>query len=180
MDHELELLNRLKTEETKEQAFKELLATYKERLYWHIRNIVKSHDDADDVLQNTFIKVYRNIHSFKGDSKLFSWMYRIATNESLTHLNQNSKRGQLTTEEFQQQAINNLKADVYFEGDDIQLRLQEAITILPHKQQLVFNMRYFENIKYRKMSEILETSEGALKASYHIAVKKIEEYLIKD
>jgi RNA polymerase sigma-70 factor (ECF subfamily) len=180
VDHELELIDRLKSEETKEQAFKELLSNYKERLYWHIRNIVKSHDDADDVLQNTFIKVYRNIHGFKGESKLFSWMYRIATNESLTHINQNSKRGQLTTEEFQQQAITNLKADVYFEGDEIQLKLQEAIATLPHKQQLVFNMKYFEDIKYREMSEILETSEGALKASYHIATKKIEEYLTKD
>lgn len=180
MDHELELLNRLKTDDTKEHAFKELLAIYKERLYWHIRNIVKSHDDADDVLQNTFIKVYRNIHSFNGDSKLYSWMYRIATNESLTHIKQNSKRSQLTTEEFQQQAITNLKSDVYFEGNEIQIKLQEAIATLPDKQQLVFNMRYFEDIKYRDMSKILDTSEGALKASYHIAVKKIEEFLIKD
>ena len=180
MDHDLDLINRLKNEETKERAFKELLAIYKERLYWHIRNIVKSHDDADDILQNTFIKIFRNIHGFKGESKLYSWMYRIATNESLTHINQNSKRGQLTTEEFQQQAITNLKADVYFEGDEIQYKLQQAIATLPHKQQLVFNMKYFEDIKYREMSEILDTSEGALKASYHIAVKKIEDYLIKD
>ncbi len=180
MDPEFELIDRLKTEETKEQAFKELLSTYKERLYWHIRNIVKSHDDADDILQNTFIKVYRNIHGFKGESKLFSWMYRIATNESLTHLNQNSKRAQLTTEEFQKHAINNLRADVYFEGDAIQLKLQQAIATLPYKQQLVFNMKYFEDIKYREMSEILETSEGALKASYHIAVKKIEEFLTRN
>jgi RNA polymerase sigma-70 factor (ECF subfamily) len=177
---ELELLNRLKTEGTKEKAFKELLSIYKERLYWHIRNIVKSHDDTDDVLQNTFIKVYRNIDGFKGESKLFSWMYRIATNEALTHITLNAKRSQLTTEAFQQNAISNLKADVYFDGDDIQLKLQKAIATLPHKQQLVFNMKYFEDLKYRDMSEILETSEGALKASYHIAVKKIEEYLTKD
>lgn len=179
MDPEVALLQRLRSEETKEQAFKELLSRYKERLYWHIRHIVKSHDDADDVLQNTFIKIYRNIHGFKGDSKLFSWMYRIATNESLTYLTNAAKRGLLTTEEFQHQAISNLKADVYFEGDVIQLKLQEAIAILPHKQQLVFNMRYFEEMKYKDMSEVLETSEGALKASYHIAVKKIEEYLTK-
>ncbi|MEZ4792989.1 MAG: RNA polymerase sigma factor [Gelidibacter sp.] len=180
MDHEFELVNRLRTEATKEQAFRELLSTYKERLYWHIRNIVKSHDDADDVLQNTFIKVYRNIHGFKGESKLFSWMYRIATNEALTHLNQNAKRHHLSSEGFQQQAIDSLKSDVYFEGNEIQLKLQQAIATLPDKQQLVFNMKYFEDIKYRDMSEILETSEGALKASYHIAVKKIEEYLTKD
>ena len=177
MINELELLNRLNAEQTKEQAFKELLNLYKERLYWHIRHIVKSHDDTDDVLQNTFIKVYKNIHGFKGDSKLFSWMYRIATNEAITHLNQNSKRYSISSEELQQKAVNN---DVYFEGDDIQLKLQQAIATLPQKQQLVFNMKYFEDIKYSEMSNILDTSEGALKASYHIAVKKIEEYLTKD
>ncbi|GFZ77310.1 DNA-directed RNA polymerase sigma-70 factor [Aquaticitalea lipolytica] len=180
MINELELLNRLNAEQTKEQAFKELLNLYKERLYWHIRHIVKSHDDTDDVLQNTFIKVYKNIHAFKGDSKLFSWMYRIATNEAITHLNQNSKRYSISSEELQQKAVNNLKSDVYFEGDDIQLKLQQAIATLPQKQQLVFNMKYFEDIKYSEMSNILDTSEGALKASYHIAVKKIEEYLTKD
>lgn len=180
MDHEFELINRLRSEETKEQAFKELLSTYKERLYWHIRNILKSHDDTDDVLQNTFIKVYRNIQGFKGESKLYSWMYRIATNEALTHLNQNSKLKNQTSDAFQQQTIDNLKADVYFEGKEIQLKLQAAIATLPPKQQLVFNMRYFEAIKYSDMSEILDTSEGALKASYHIAVKKIEIYLTKD
>lgn len=180
MESELELLTRLKNDATKNSAFKELLSSYKERLYWHIRNIVKSHDDADDVLQNTFIKVYKNIHSFKGESKLFSWMYRIATNEALTHLNQNAKRNHLPSEAFQENAISKLEADVYFEGTDIQLKLQKAIATLPHKQQLVFNMRYFEDIKYKDMSEILETSEGALKASYHIAVKKIEEYLTQD
>jgi len=178
--NELELLNRLNAEQTKEQAFKELLNLYKERLYWHIRHIVKSHDDTDDVLQNTFIKVYKNIHAFKGDSKLFSWMYRIATNEAITHLNQNSKRYSISSEELQQKAVNNLKSDVYFEGDEIQLKLQQAIATLPQKQQLVFNMKYFEDIKYSEMSNILDTSEGALKASYHIAVKKIEEYLTKD
>ena len=180
MINELELLNRLNAEQTKEQAFKELLDLYKERLYWHIRHIVKSHDDADDVLQNTFIKVFKNIHAFKGDSKLFSWMYRIATNEAITHLNQNSKRYSISSEELQQKAVNNLKSDVYFESDDIQLKLQQAIATLPQKQQLVFNMKYFEDIKYSEMSNILDTSEGALKASYHIAVKKIEEYLTKD
>ena len=180
MINELELLNRLNAEQTKEQAFKELLNLYKERLYWHIRHIVKSHDDTDDVLQNTFIKVYKNIHAFKGDSKLFSWMYRIATNEAITHLNQNSKRYSISSEELQQKAVNNLKSDVYFEGDEIQLKLQKAIATLPQKQQLVFNMKYFEDIKYSEMSNILDTSEGALKASYHIAVKKIEEYLTKD
>lgn len=177
MNNEKELLSQLKSTKTQEKAFRELITLYKERLYWHIRKIVISHDDSDDVLQNTFMKIYKNIQSFKGESKLFSWMYRIATNEAITHLNKNAKRLQITNEAVQECAINNLKADVYFEGDEIQLKLQKAIATLPQKQQLVFNMKYFDNAKYRDMSEILETSEGALKASYHIAVKKIETYL---
>jgi len=178
--NESEFIIRLQDSKSREAAFRELLHLYKERLYWHIRKIVISHDDADDVLQNTFIKVYRNIDKFKGDSKLFSWMYRIATNESITHINKNAKRLRITDQEYQDNAINNLKADVYFEGDEIQLKLQEAIATLPQKQQLVFNMKYFEDIKYKDMAEILETSEGALKASYHIAVKKIEALLTSD
>lgn len=177
MTDEAQLLIQLKSENQKEQAFRTLMTLYKERLYWHIRNIVKSHDDTDDVLQNTFIKIYKNIGKFKGDSKLFSWMYRIATNESITFINKNAKRLQTTNEEVQQLAINNLASDVYFEGDAIQLKLQSAIATLPEKQQLVFNMKYFEDIKYKDMADILHTSEGALKASYHIAVKKIEAYL---
>lgn len=177
MENDNELLFQLKSDKTKEAAFKELLKLYKERLYWHIRHIVKSHDDADDVLQNTFIKIYRNINTFKGESKLFSWMYRIATNEAITHLNQNAKRQNLNSEAFQNLAIEQLKSDVYFEGEEIQLKLQKAIASLPKKQQLVFNMKYFQDLKYKDMSEILKTSEGALKASYHIATKKIEEYL---
>ncbi|WP_346883620.1 RNA polymerase sigma factor [uncultured Algibacter sp.] len=180
MTDEAQLLEQLKSKTQKDQAFKALLALYKERLYWHIRNIVKSHDDTDDVLQNTFLKIYKNINNFKGDSKLFSWMYRIATNESITFINKRAKRLQITNEEVQQMAINNLTSDVYFEGDVIQLKLQKAIATLPKKQQLVFNMKYFEDIKYKDMSEILKTSEGALKASYHIAVKKIEAYLTKN
>ena len=178
MVNETVLLEQLQSDTDKESAFKELISLYKERLYWHIRHIVKSHDDTDDVLQNTFIKVFKNIHKFKGDSKIFSWMYRIATNEAITHINKNAKRLQISNEESQVMAVNNLKADVYFEGDDIQLKLQNAIATLPQKQQLVFNMKYFDDLKYREISEILETSEGALKASYHIAVKKIESYLL--
>tara|TARA_Y100001934_G_C12342523_1_gene770953 strand:+ start:1711 stop:2253 length:543 start_codon:yes stop_codon:yes gene_type:complete len=177
---ETEFILRLKDPKSKEDAFRELLSLYKERLYWHIRKIVISHDDADDVLQNTFIKVYRNIDKFKGDSKLYSWLYRIATNESITHINKNAKRMQISNEEHQKLAIDNLKADVYFEGDEIQLKLQNAIASLPQKQQLVFNMKYFDDLKYKEIAEILETSEGALKASYHIAVKKIESFLTSD
>jgi len=175
--NEKELVSQLKSTQTQEKAFRELITLYKERLYWHIRKIVISHEDSDDVLQNTFIKIYKNISNFKGESKLYSWMYRIATNEAITYLNKNAKRLQITNETVQQYAINNLKADVYFEGNEIQLKLQKAIATLPQKQQLVFNMKYFDNIKYRDMSEILQTSEGALKASYHLAVKKIETYL---
>ena len=180
MIDETQLVAQLKSDTHKEQAFKALITLYKERLYWHIRHIVKSHDDTDDVLQNTFLKIFKNIQSFKGDSKLFSWMYRIATNEAITFINQNAKRLQTTSEEAQTLAINKLSADVYFEGDDIQLKLQKAIAILPEKQQLVFNMKYFQELKYSEMSEILETSEGALKASYHLAVKKIEAYLTQN
>lgn len=180
MIDESEFITRLKNPLFKEAAFRELLQLYKERLYWHIRKIVLNHDDTDDVLQNTFIKVYRSIDKFKGESKLFSWLYRIATNESITHLNKNAKRLQITNEEHQNRAINNLTADVYFEGDAIQLQLQKAIATLPEKQRLVFNMRYFDDLKYKDMAEILETSEGALKASYHIAAKKIESYLTSD
>ena len=180
MNNEQDLLTRLQSESNREQAFRELMSLYKERLYWHIRKIVISHDDADDVLQNTFIKVYKNINGFKGDSKLFSWMYRIATNESITYLNQKAKRNQMTSEEVQAYTVNNLRADTYFDGDEIQIKLQKAVAALPQKQQLVFNMKYFDDLKYKDISEILETSEGALKASYHLAVKKIESYLIQD
>lgn len=180
MQNEAKLLSLLKLDNSKELAFKTLVKRYKEKLYWHIRKIVISHDDADDVLQNTFIKIFRNIDKFKGDSKLYTWMYRIATNESISFLNSKAKRNQVSNKTLNENAIQNLVADVYFEGDEIQLKLQKAIAQLPRIQQLVFNMRYFDDIKYKDMSSILETSEGALKASYHIAVKKIKTYLQAD
>ncbi len=170
-------VNRLKNKESQAQAFGELVNTNKQRLYWHIRRIVLDHDDADDVLQNTFIKVYKNIDGFKGDSKLYSWMYRIATNESLTFLKQKSKKLGISNEELQENIVENLQSDVYFEGDEIQLKLQKALATLPEKQKLVFNMKYFQEMKYEEISEVLETSVGGLKASYHLAVKKIEAYL---
>ncbi|WGD34974.1 RNA polymerase sigma factor [Olleya sp. YS] len=176
-DNETKLVKQLQSVSNKEAAFKILISLYKERLYWHIRHIVKSHDDADDVLQNTFIKVFKNIDKFKGDSKLYSWLYRIATNESLTHLKRNAKLKNSNSIDTQDIVINNLQSDVYFEGEAIQLKLQQAIATLPEKQQLVFNMKYFQELKYSELSEILETSEGALKASYHLAAKKIEAYL---
>ena len=177
MPKDQELLDLILNEKTKDQGFSLLVATYKERLYWHIRNIVKSHDDTDDVLQNTFIKVFRSLSGFKGESKLYSWLYRIATNEAITFINRKSKLMQISNEEVTELAIKNLESDVYFEGNEIQLKLQKAIALLPQKQQLVFNMKYFQEMKYKDMSDILDTSQGALKASYHLAVKKIEDYL---
>lgn len=171
------LVLQLQDKRTLDAAFRTLMRQYKERLYWHIRKIVLNHEDADDVLQNTFIKVYKNIHAFKGDSKLYSWMYSIATNESITFLKKRAKIQQLKSEELQQQILDNLESDVYFEGDEIQRKLQLAIAQLPQKQQLVFNMKYFDNMKYTDISEILKTSVGGLKANYHHAVKKIEKIL---
>lgn len=162
---------------TQNTAFKQLVQRYQKPLYYQIRNIVLNHDDADDVLQNTFIKVFSNISNFKGNSKLYSWMFRIATNESLTFIEQRAKKQGISNIEVQQKAILNLESDVYFEGNEIQLQLQKAIATLPEKQQLVFKMKYFEEMKYENISEILDTSVGGLKANYHHAVKKIEEYL---
>ena len=138
-----QLLLQLQDKETRNSAFRELVSLYKERLYWHIRNMVKDHDDTDDVLQNTFIKIFNNIEGFKGDSKLFSWMYRIATNEAINHLNQKARKLNINYEGLQEHLVNNLESDVYFEGDEIQLKLQKAIASLPEKQQQVFNMKYF-------------------------------------
>jgi RNA polymerase sigma-70 factor (ECF subfamily) len=174
---EITFIEELKNDRTKEQAFRLLISEYKERLYWHIRKIVISHDDADDVLQNTFIKVFKNIHNFKQDSKLYSWMYRIATNESITFINKRAKDKNIDIADLQIQLVSNLDNDNWFTGDEIQIILQKAIATLPQKQQLVFNMKYFDELKYDEISAILETSVGALKASYFHAVKKIEHYI---
>lgn len=180
MVSEKELVAELQNKDTQSRAFEVLVKTYKERLYWHIRSIVLNHDDADDVLQNTFVKVYRNMDGFKGDSKLFSWMYRIATNKSLSFLKQKSGKLGLNGMEYQERLVGNLKADVYFEGNEIQLQLQKAIATVPEKQKLVFNMKYFQELKYEEISEILDTTVGGLKASYHLAAKKIEAFLKED
>ena len=177
LQDEKAFISELLNPKTQNEAFRKLLQLYQKPLYYHIRNMVLNHDDADDVLQNTFIKVFGNLKNFKGDSKLYSWMYRIATNEAITFMQQRAKKQGISNEEVQQKAINKLESDVFFDGDDIQLKLQKAIAKLPDKQQMVFKMRYFEEIKYEEMSEILNTSVGALKASYHIAAKKIEEFL---
>jgi RNA polymerase sigma-70 factor (ECF subfamily) len=171
------LIAQLQDSRTVEAAFRILMLQYKERLYWHIRKIVLNHDDTDDLLQETFVKIYKNIGSFKGDSKLYSWIYRIATNESITFLQKKARALRIDDEALQSKMVENLQSDVYFEGNDIQIKLQKAIALLPEKQRIVFNMRYFDEIKYEDLSEILETSVGALKASYHHAAKKIEEYI---
>jgi RNA polymerase sigma-70 factor (ECF subfamily) len=170
-------IQKLLNPNTQNIAYKELLHLYQKPLYNLIRNIVIDHDDAHDVLQNTFIKIFNYLKNFKGDSKLYSWIYRIATNESLNFINEKARKMKISNEELYQKKVNNLVEDVYFEGDVIQIKLQKAIAILPEKQQLVFKMKYFEEIKYEEMSEILQTSVGALKASYHHAVKKIELFL---
>ncbi|MGL2964207.1 RNA polymerase sigma factor [Flavobacterium sp. RSB2_4_14] len=177
MQEEKEFIEELLNPKTQNQAFQKLLRDYQRPLYNHIRNIVLNHDDADDVLQNTFVKVFQYLKNFKGESKLFSWMYRIATNEAITFINQKAKRNGTTSEALQSKIVDNLKADTYFDGNEIQIKLQKAIVLLPEKQQLVFKMKYFEEIKYEDMSEILGTSVGALKASYHHAVKKIEDFM---
>ena len=177
MQDEKDFINALLDPKTQNIAFQKLLRDYQKPLYYHIRNIVLNHDDADDVLQNTFVKVFQYLKNFKGESKLFSWMYRIATNEAITFINQKAKRNGTTSEAMQSKIVDNLKADVYFDGNEIQIKLQKAVAQLPEKQQLVFKMKYYEEIKYEEMSEILGTSVGALKASYHHAVKKIEEFV---
>lgn len=174
---ELELIADLKNEKTRELAFQSLVKLYQERLYWHIRKIVIDHDDADDVLQNTFIKVWRSIDKFREESTIYTWLYRIATNESITFINSNKRRSLVPMNDTSEFLMNNLTSDPYFDGDEIQLRLQEAILKLPEKQRIVFNMKYYDEMKYEDMSQVLDTSVGALKASFHHAAKKIEEYL---
>ncbi|MEZ7515749.1 RNA polymerase sigma factor [Flavobacterium frigidarium] len=180
MQEEEEFIKQLLDSKTQNVAFQKLLSTYQKPLYNHIRNIVLNHDDTDDVLQNTFVKIFQNLKNFKGESKLFSWMYRIATNEAISFLNQKAKKSGISSQIIQDKALDNLKADVYFDGNEIQIKLQQAIATLPEKQQLVFKMKYFEELKYEEISEILGTSVGALKASYHHAVKKIESFLTTD
>jgi RNA polymerase sigma factor (sigma-70 family) len=171
------LVRQLKDKTTQEKAFRILISQYKERLYWHVRKIVISHDDADDVLQNTFIKIYRSIDKFNSESKIYSWMYRIATNEAITFINKKAKEKKVDISEYNLNMIHTLQEDSLYDGNEIQLVLQQAIATLPKKQQLVFNMKYFDEIKYSDMSEMLETSVGALKASYFHAVKKIEKII---
>ncbi|MES2811777.1 MAG: RNA polymerase sigma factor [Bacteroidota bacterium] len=177
MQDEQEFIADLLNPKTQNEAFRKLVREYQRPLYSHIRNMVLNHDDTDDVLQNTFVKVFQNLKNFKGESKLYSWVYRIATNEAITFINTRAKKSGISSEELKDKMINNLEADVDYDGDEIQLKLQKAVATLPEKQQQVFRMKYYQELKYEEISEILTTSVGGLKASYFHAVKKIEEYL---
>lgn len=155
-------------------AFEAIVMRYKDRLYWHIRRILIVHEDSDDVLQNTFVKAWKGLEAFRGDSQLFTWLYRIATNESITFLNQKRNRCHLPIENVENLLAQSLYNDAYFTGDELQLELQKAVLTLPEKQRIVFNMKYFDEMKYEDISKVLGTSVGALKASYHHAVNKIK------
>lgn len=170
------LIQRLREEKTRRETFSELVKAYSQPLYWHIRRMVVSHDDADDLLQNTFIKAWTGIDGFLGNAKVLTWLYRIATNEALTWLNRTPEGSTDNAEAYAEQ----LEADPWFDGNEIQTRLQAAIQTLPPKQRMVFNMKYFEDMKYEDMSTILGTSVGALKTSYHLAVKKISAFFSDD
>lgn len=174
--NEEEIVRQLQSPDTQRSAFSKVIEAYRERLYWQIRKMVLNHDDADDVLQNTFLKAWKNLDSFRSESKLSTWLFRIAINESITFLNKQRQERQLNPQDSDDYLIENLEADEYFDGDELQRNLQEAVLTLPEKQRLVFNMRYFDEMKYDDISDILGTSVGALKASYHIAVKKIEDF----
>jgi len=175
-----ELLKRFRDESSRSDAFSVMVTRYRERLYWHIRKMVIVHEDADDVLQNTFLKAWKGLDSFKGEAQLYTWLYRIATNESINFLNQKRNRQMMPLEDAEYLLSQSLHHDAYFSGDELQMQLQEAILTLPEKQRIVFNMRYFDGIPYEEMSEILGTSVGALKASYHHAVKKIKDWFELD
>ena len=177
---EKELVKQLQDEKTASRAFETLLKTYTEPVYWQIRRMVLNHDDANDIVQNVFIKAWTNLHNFRGDAKLSTWLFKIAVNESINFINKEKHRAQNAGGDQEEDSlfIKNLEADDYFDGDALQIELQEAIAKLPEKQRLVFNMRYYDEMKYEEMSEILGTSVGALKASYHHAVKKLTEMLL--
>ena len=172
-----DLLEKIRNPETLNYGFNLLIRTYQQKIYWHIRKMVIDHDDADDVTQDVFIKVYKNITSFREDSQLYTWIYRIATNECLTFLQRKKRRFFLPIGDVSTELSQKLDRSSHISGDEIQLKLQRALLKLPDKQRLVFNMKYFDDLSYEEISEITDTSVGALKASYHHAVKKIEDFL---
>ncbi|MDL2256400.1 sigma-70 family RNA polymerase sigma factor [Parabacteroides sp. OttesenSCG-928-K15] len=177
---EEEIVMQLRDPAKQRDAFAKVVSMYGEKLYWQIRKMVLDHDDANDLLQNAFLKAWMNINYFRGDAKLSTWLYKIAINECITFLNKQRAQNNISMDDADVFLLERLKGDEYFDGDEAQMKLQEAILLLPEKQRLVFQMKYYEEMKYDDMSELLGTSVGALKASYHHAVKKIEEFLTKD
>lgn len=175
--NEQEIAQQLQDPSKCRKAFEQVVKAYSEQLYWQIRRMVLSHDDANDLLQNTFIKAWSNLEYFRGDAKMSTWLYRIALNECLNFLNKQRAQNQMSLEDAETNMINKLESDPYFDGDETQLLFEKAIQTLPEKQRMVFNLKYFQEMKYEDMSEILGTSVGALKASYHHAVKKIQDFL---
>ena len=173
-----ELLEKFREEGSKHYAFNLLVRKYQQRLYWHIRRIVLDHEDSNDIIQNVFIKVWNALDGFRNDSQLYTWLYRIATNESITFLNKKKKRFTISLDDVGYEMAEKLTSDPLFTGDKIQLKLQQALLTLPPQQRLVFNMKYFDGLKYEEIAEILNLSVGGLKANYHHAVKKIEKYIL--
>ncbi len=173
-----ELLLQFREPATREQAFTRIIKKYQEKLYWHIRRMLVEHEDTNDVLQNMFMKVWNGLENFREDSQLYTWLYRIATNESLTFIEQRKRRSAVSLDGAAESSISNsIKADKHFDASKLEWKLQLAIQQLPEKQRVVFNLRYYDEMPYNEMSKILETSEGALKASYHHAVKKLKNLL---
>jgi len=173
-----ELLVKLKDEETRNYGFNLLVREYQQRIYWHVRKMVIDHDEADDLVQEVFIKIWNNLNNFREDSRLYTWIYRIATNECLNYLKKKRRRFFLPIGDVEGELSNRLDSGSHLDGDAIQKKLQKALLKLPDKQRLVFNMKYFDEMKYEDMAEITQTSVGSLKASYHHAVKKVEEFLV--
>lgn len=173
-----ELLVQFRSPQTKEKAYTTIIKKYQEKLYWHVRRMVIEHEDANDVLQNIFIRVWNGLENFREDAQLYTWLYRIATNECLTFLEQQKKRSSVSFDEVESGLSNKIKADKYFDANKLEWKLQLAIQKLPEKQRIVFNLRYYDEMPYEEMSRVLGTSEGALKASYHHAVKKVEDYIV--
>ncbi|MEO8884420.1 MAG: sigma-70 family RNA polymerase sigma factor [Mucilaginibacter sp.] len=175
-----EILSKFQDERTRNEAFKILLNKYQQKIYWHVRRMVIDHDDADDLVQDVFIKVWKNLAGFRNDAQLYTWMYRIATNECITFLNKKKQKNNISLDDVDYELADTLSESDYFTGDQIQKKLQQALLTLPEKQKLVFNMKYYDDMKYEEISEVLGTSVGALKASFHLAVKKIEAHLLKE
>jgi RNA polymerase sigma-70 factor (ECF subfamily) len=175
---DLELLAQFRQPDTRERAYTAIVKKYQERLYWHIRRMVVNHEDANDVLQNVFIRVWNGLENFREDAKLYTWLYRIATNECLSFLEQQKKKASVSLSDLEEGLANQVRADKDFDPKKIEWKLQVAIQRLPEKQRIVFSLRYYDEMPYEEMSKVLDTSEGALKASYHHAVKKIEDYLL--